>query len=301
MPTSIVEHNTSTVTDKMRLTSLAITLLGAFVAVNAESRTAAVYVQPVITPSSQQQPPTLLAEVRYDTISPSTAEITNYEPPSLPDPTPKLLRIGIYDPSTSRWASSTTVTSPENFSKGYAPHFVLTVDGKGDILGASVRGVKIDAGHTRDFGPQALVVVTSAGKQPDLNKPVVLSPEGRKVQPEAEKTLLQKYVDNEERMITKRWFTNVFCLQVLVGLGYWSCSSYGWWWRRRKIEIGYAQYRIAFGHGLTFSCYVLLKVHGWLCCEAGFDSVLRNIVFWRTVGLPTYRIVSITLTTGPLA
>lgn len=56
-----------------------------------------------------------------------------------------------------------------------------------------MRGVKIDAGHTRDFGPQALVVVTSAGKQPDLNKPVVLSPEGRKVQPEAEKSFLQKY------------------------------------------------------------------------------------------------------------
>lgn len=202
----------------MRLTSLALTILSAALAVNAESKTAPIYVQPITAPPSQHPPPSLLVEVQFNTLAPSTTEITNYEPPTLPDPTPKLLRIGIYDPSTSSWTSSTTVTSAENFSKGYAPHFVLTVDGKGEILGASVRGVKIDAGHTRDFGPQALVVVTSAGKQPDLNKPVVLSPEGRKVQPEAEKSFLQKYVYLGRGMGVGRWYANVLMCAGTGGL-----------------------------------------------------------------------------------
>lgn len=244
----------------MRFTSLAITLLSAALAANAESRAAPIYIQPITTPSSQQQPPTLLAEVQYDTLSPSTAEITNYEPPSLPDPTPKLLRIGIYDPSTSRWTSSTTVTSAENFSKGYAPHFVVTVDGKGDILGASVRGVKIDAGHTRDFGPQALVVVTSAGKQPDLNKPVVLSPEGRKVQPEAEKTFLQKYVYLGGRVVTRRWFANVLLCAGIGGL--WRLELFLLWVvvvEETGNRVRSRSMQDYFGHGLTFSYCVLLR------------------------------------------
>lgn len=127
------------------------------------------------------------------------------------------------------------MTSVENFSKGYAPHFVVTVDGKGDVLGASVRGVKIDAGHTRDFGPQAVVVVTGAGKQPDLNRPVVLSPEGRKLQPEQEKSFLQKYVSRSWGVVV-RGFANV-CVQVLVGAGYWGYAGYVGWWRRRQISI----------------------------------------------------------------
>jgi hypothetical protein len=221
----------------MRLTSLALTLLSAAIAVTAQSRTAPIFIQPI----TSSQPPTLLAEVQFDPTSPSTTEITTYEPPELPTDA-KLLRIGIYDPATSRWASSTTVTSVENFSKGYAPHFVVTVDGKGDVLGASVRGVKIDAGHTRDFGPQAVVVVTGTGKQPDLNRPVVLSPEGRKVQPEPEKSFLQKYVFRSWSLVV-RGFANV-CVQILVGAGYWSYVAYVGWWRR-QISIEFMLFQTA--------------------------------------------------------
>ncbi|OIW27427.1 hypothetical protein CONLIGDRAFT_633791 [Coniochaeta ligniaria NRRL 30616] len=174
----------------MRLFSIVVALMGIGLASAAE-RTASIYVQPV-TSSTTEPKPALLAEVRYETTIPSESEVISYEAPDL-SADAKLLRIGVYDPSTSRWSSSTSVASVDNFGKGYAPHFVVTVDSQGEVLGASVRGVKIDAGHTRDFGPQVLVVPTAQGKQPDLNRPVVLSPEGRKVQPEAEKSMLQKY------------------------------------------------------------------------------------------------------------
>jgi len=80
----------------------------------------------------------------------------------------------------------------ESFSKGYAPTFVLTLDAQGGVLGVSCKSGKIDAGQTRDFGPKVKVVKTAKGKQPDLNRPVVLSPEGKLEEPPVEKTMLQK-------------------------------------------------------------------------------------------------------------
>lgn len=79
----------------------------------------------------------------------------------------------------------------DNFGKGYSPTLILSVDQKGDAFGAALKGVRIDAGQTRDFGPQALLLVTEPGKQPELNKPIVLSPEGKTVVPE-EKSFFQK-------------------------------------------------------------------------------------------------------------
>ncbi|KAM7206267.1 hypothetical protein V8F33_000553 [Rhypophila sp. PSN 637] len=171
----------------------------------ATEQTAAVYLQP-ITSSSSEMPPTLLAEIRYTIPSPSdppaaeqdSAEtiVTSYEAPDLDLPEgSKLVRLGVYNPSKKQWISSTSVVSTENFGKGYSPNFVISVGGadQGDkVLGVSVRGVRIDAGQTRDFGPQAAVVRTGLGPQPELNRPVVLSPEGRKVEV-VEKGFLQKY------------------------------------------------------------------------------------------------------------
>lgn len=178
----------------MRVISLASALLGAASVVYAEARTANIYIQPVGSSSS----PVLLAGLTYDSSAPDTASsasVTSYEAPDLPAST-ELVRVGIYDANQKQWAGSTSVASAENFAKGYSPHFVLSVDGTSGeevILGASVRGVRIDAGQTRDFGPQASLLLTSRGKQPDLNKPIVLSPEGKKVEKE-EKTFLQKFV-----------------------------------------------------------------------------------------------------------
>ena len=157
---------------------------------SASERTASIYIQAV---TASPGTPVPLAELQFDTLAPSAAQVVTYDAPELPDET-KLVRIGVYDPSAKQWASSTSVASIDNFEKGYAPTLILSVEQSGEPISAAVRGVRIDAGQTRDFGPQAMVLVTAAGKQPDLNKPVILSPEGKQVVPE-EKTMLQKYVE----------------------------------------------------------------------------------------------------------
>ena len=197
----------------MKLQSLLAAVLAATAnlasgSASENDRVASIFIQPVSSPDTS---PTLLAELAVpkiestssssdSTTSSSTtpAEVLSYEAPDLSDSESQqqqqLLRIGVYDPTTKRWTSPTSVMSAANFAKGYAPHFVLSEGGDGSYLGVVCRGVAIDAGHTRDFGPQAVVVRTAAGAQPALGKPVVLNPEGRKVEEVGEKTFFQKYV-----------------------------------------------------------------------------------------------------------
>ncbi|KAI1753717.1 cyclin-domain-containing protein [Xylaria castorea] len=155
---------------------------------NASERTAAIYVQAV---AASPAAPVPLAELQYDVFAPSEAQVLTYEAPELPDET-RLVRVGVYDPAAKQWSSSTSVASVDNFDKGFSPALMLSVDHSGVPISAAIRGVRIDAGQTRDFGPQAMILVAEAGKQPDLNRPVVLSPEGKQVVPE-QKSMFQKY------------------------------------------------------------------------------------------------------------
>jgi len=174
--------------------------LASFTTANADvdagtnKRTTIIYIQAVTAAESPAAAaaPLPLAELQYDVLAPSEAQVISYEAPDLPEDA-RLVRVGLYDASNKRWTSSTSVASVANFEKGYSPALMLSVDREGHPIGAAIRGVAIDAGQTRDFGPQAAVLVTEAGKQPDLNKPVVLSHEGKQVVPE-EKSMLQKYV-----------------------------------------------------------------------------------------------------------
>ncbi|KAI3327619.1 hypothetical protein HD806DRAFT_328297 [Xylariaceae sp. AK1471] len=174
----------------MKLTTILSCLAGFVWAsfASASEQTATIYIQVVAASPTAPLP---LAELQYDVLVPSEAQVLSYEAPELPDDT-KLVRVGIYDPAAKQWASSTSVASVDNFDKGYSPALMLSLDRAGLPVSAAIRGVRIDAGQTRDFGPQAIVLVAEAGKQPDLNKPVVLSPEGKQVVPE-EKSMLQKY------------------------------------------------------------------------------------------------------------
>jgi hypothetical protein len=171
--------------------------LARFADANADTstneRTTTIYIQAVTVESpATAAAPLPLAELQYDVHAPSEAQVISYEAPDLPEDA-RLVRVGLYDASTKQWMSSTSVASVANFEKGYSPALMLSVDREGTPIGAAIRGVAIDAGQTRDFGPQAVILVAEAGKQPDLNKPVVLSPEGKQVVPE-EKSMLQKYV-----------------------------------------------------------------------------------------------------------
>ncbi|KAH7320937.1 hypothetical protein B0I35DRAFT_477476 [Stachybotrys elegans] len=171
----------------MRFTATFLSVLCAAGLADASLRTANIYIQP-IAPSTT---PSHLAEVSYDTASLASTSIITYDAPEIPE-SAELVRIGLYDPKSSTWLSGTTVASVENFSKGYSPTLMLTVDANGEPLSTACKGVQIDAGQTRDFGPKAIIIVETKGKQPELNKPVVLSPEGKHVV-EEEKTFLQKY------------------------------------------------------------------------------------------------------------
>ncbi|KAI8964942.1 hypothetical protein F5Y11DRAFT_45861 [Daldinia sp. FL1419] len=177
----------------------------ALAGVASADRTAAIYIQPV---SPSPSAPAPLASIRYNSAAAaSEAEIVSYEAPELPDGA-TLVRVGVYNPTAKKWESSTSVASVDNFGKGYSPTLILSVDQNGDAFGAALRGVRIDAGQTRDFGPQALVLVTEPGKQPELNKPIVLSPEGKTVEPE-EKTFFQKYW----------WLIGIVVMMSLTGGG----------------------------------------------------------------------------------
>jgi hypothetical protein len=146
-----------------------------------------VYIQSV---ESTAAPAIPLAEIKYN---PSTlsAELTSFDFPEL-DPESKLLRVGVYDVTTSSWKSSTSTTSAESFAKGYSPTLVLSLDAQGGVIGVSLKSAKIDAGQTRDFGPKVKVLKTAKAPTPALNRAVVLSPEGKLEEPVAEKTMLQK-------------------------------------------------------------------------------------------------------------
>jgi len=145
-----------------------------------------VYIQPIGSSSSASP----LVEIKFN---PSTleADLDSYEAPVL-SPETKLVRIGTYDPITSTWKSSTSIASAENFAKGFRPTIVLNLDAQGEVLGVSLKSSIIDAGQTRDFGPKVIVKKMGKGKQPTLNRPVVLSPHGKVEEPEPEKTMLQK-------------------------------------------------------------------------------------------------------------
>lgn len=186
-------------------------LLGALCAATlatATPRTAHIYVQPV----QDGGKPTPLAEVAYDVTAPSTAEVLTYEAPDLPDGT-STVRVGVYDVAIKKWSSGTTVASVDNFSKGFAPNFLVSVDASGAVVSTTLKGVQIDAGHTRDFGPQVVLLPEARGTQPALNKPVVLNPEGKREEPQ-EKTLLQKYG---------------FYLCMMVDDGVLTCAFRYWW------------------------------------------------------------------------
>lgn len=149
---------------------------------------AKIYIQPV---QAVPTTPVLLADVEYSVRPPFTMEVISYEAPDLEDDV-SLVRIGVYEPESQSWTSSTSVVSVDNFTKGYSAHIMLSLDAMGNIVGTSLRGVQIDAGKTRSFGPQGILLPVQNGKQPALNKPVVLSREGKKLV-EEEKTFFQKY------------------------------------------------------------------------------------------------------------
>ncbi|OBT69487.1 hypothetical protein VE03_01003 [Pseudogymnoascus sp. 23342-1-I1] len=162
-----------------------------------------VSIQPIEASVSSIEP---LAHIQYD---PTTLEavIASYDSPDVA-PGAGLARVGIYDKAANVWASSTSILSMENFTKGYAPVITLSIGPDGDVIGVSCKSEKIDAGHTRDFGPKVTIRKTADGKTPNLNRPIALSKEGKVEEEVPEKTFMQKY-----------WMFGMGILLVLVMSG----------------------------------------------------------------------------------
>ncbi|OBT57170.1 hypothetical protein VE04_03170 [Pseudogymnoascus sp. 24MN13] len=176
----------------MRLSALLVLCTSAIVA-HGQSDTdhpssTIVSIQPIEASTSSIDS---LAQIQYD---PTTLEavIASYDAPDVA-PGAGLARVGIYDKATTAWACSPSILSLENFTKGYAPVITLSLGPDGDVIGVSCKSEKIDAGHTRDFGPKVTVRRTAGGKKPNLNRPIALSKEGKVEEEEPEKTFLQKY------------------------------------------------------------------------------------------------------------
>jgi len=174
----------------MRLSAICLAIFIALT--NCESTVGApgqitVCIEPINRPTPVKQ----LAEIQYDPLA-LNAEVVSFDAPS-DFSEDDIVRFGSCDAQSKAWKSSTSVTSAATFSKGYSPIIILRLDEHGDILGVSCKSGRIDAGHTRDFGPKAKVVRIEGAKSPELNKPVVLSKEGKVETVEAEKTFLQKY------------------------------------------------------------------------------------------------------------
>jgi hypothetical protein len=177
---------------KMKLLTLLLPVLATVVTADSDfdlSSSASVYIQPI---GSSATPITPLADIRYDSSSLS-AEIDSYEAPDL-SPDSKLVRVGIYDPSSKTWKSSTTATSAETFAQGYTPTIILSLDAKGDVFGVTVKSGGVDAGQTRDFGPKVKLIKMVKGRTPELNEPKIVTKEGKIEGEEIEKTMFQKYV-----------------------------------------------------------------------------------------------------------
>ncbi|KAG5925944.1 hypothetical protein E4U42_003797 [Claviceps africana] len=159
----------------------------AALAIHAAPQSIEIYIQAI---SSPPEAPLPLAEISYDLAALASSAVVSYEAPEIPDHV-RLIRVGVYDKGSNTWTSGTTVASTENLAKGYSPTIVVNVNREGYVASAALKGVQVDAGQTRDFGPKVVVLTEREGAQPVLNKPVVLT-EGKKVV-EDERSFLQKY------------------------------------------------------------------------------------------------------------
>lgn len=175
----------------MRFSRLCAALCATIAVASADSRPeysseATISIQPVGAQSSDIH---TLAQVHYN---PSTLEatISSYEPPSFGTEA-ELVKLGVYDSKSATWDRA-TATSALNFAKGYAPVITLALHADGNVAGVSCRSERIDAGHTRDFGPKVVVTKVQSGKAPELNRPIALSREGKVEVEVPEKTILQK-------------------------------------------------------------------------------------------------------------
>ncbi|KAK5200745.1 hypothetical protein LTR16_005046 [Cryomyces antarcticus] len=159
---------------------------------------------------------TPLARISYSYPS-LNASIDSWTPPSPPTAKSKtgrsgagdtdLIRIGFHDPVKQHWRG--VVTSAASFEPQFQRRVSLHVDGNGVVFHVGVAAWRAAGGDGKQE-PEVEVVPVRRGPEPVLDKPVVVSEDGKVEGAVAEKTFLQKYW----------WALALFILvQVVMGGG----------------------------------------------------------------------------------
>ncbi|KAI9717347.1 MAG: hypothetical protein M1828_007235 [Chrysothrix sp. TS-e1954] len=212
----------------MRLQQLHVAVSALLVSYGLASDTAATQKATVWTWPVSSKSPQQLAQVSYKGDS-SNATVDSYTPPPAPYEADNLIRVGLYDPKTSEWRG--VVTSASSFDPIYQHKLTLHVDdavaepyhvgftayakqppqelakakrkaerSASRAARSSQAGkptdVPIKGAKKTDEDEQPLLVVIERpvpGPTPHLNKPVVLSPDGKAPEAEPEKSFIQKY------------------------------------------------------------------------------------------------------------
>lgn len=147
-----------------------------------------VYVQSLPSSESGDSPissPTPLAQIDYDADT-ATGTLSSYTPPTGSYSPKHLLRIGLEDKVSDHWHG--ILTSAANFEQDHKKKFTIHVDENG--VPYHVGFSTSERSDSEEV--EVEVIKKAAGPKPFLNKPIVLSPEGKLEGKEPEKTFLQK-------------------------------------------------------------------------------------------------------------
>lgn len=149
-------------------------------------RTATLYVQP----ANANNKPAVLAQIAYD---PDTLEfsVISYSPPKLSSRPEELVRVGPGD-SKSGIIGYTAIRAA-SLAEDVRKTVVLHLDSKGEVYQSALYASKTKGSEEiTDKDLQVKLVPASKAPKPGLDKPVVLTEDGRIPEPEPEKTFLQR-------------------------------------------------------------------------------------------------------------
>lgn len=139
--------------------------------------------------------PSKLAEIEHSPVEQYTS-VLSYTPPSSPQ---GLVGVGLYNHSTNAWLGS-TVTSAASFQPEFQGTISLHVNADGDVWRVAFHSSRKsvpsspNGSDTGDDKPRVQLLRPAPAPQPHLNRPVVLSPDGKLPEKEVEKSFLQKWV-----------------------------------------------------------------------------------------------------------
>lgn len=141
-------------------------------------------------PVSSPQPSTL-ARISYDATS-LKSEVESYLPPK--DGVDDLVRIGLYTSTSSgskQWTG--TLASLDFLSRtgSYQPTLRLHLGPAGDIYHVSLSPAS-SSSNASTPDPHVVLVPTEQGPRPQLNRPIVVGPDGKNQEEVPEKTFFQK-------------------------------------------------------------------------------------------------------------